>query len=280
MMNAQKFDLSALLGERSTNIVMIDSGKLTDYRIDNKNQPFQVRDDLEMEELISDIKINGIVNPIIVRPNEDGKTYMILSGHRRKYAAEKIGIGSLPCIIKNCDDKQAQRIMVNSNLLSRQKMLPSEKAWAYRIQQEASGVSAVALATLLQLCPREVQRYIRLTALRPSYLKMVDEGSIQVMVGYQLSFCSHELQDMIIGFFVSHQILKKLKRKDVIRFRQETEVDEDVDLEKLFADKLSGSTHRSLNQRLKSYFPEGTTKKQIENAILDLIEKHSDELVV
>ncbi len=278
-MNAQKFDLSALLGERNTNIVMIDSGRLTEYHIEGKGQPFQVHDDLDMEDLVSDIRINGIVSPIVVRPNEDGNTYMILSGHRRKHAAEKIGIRSLPCIIKNCDDKQAQRIMVNSNLLSRQKMLPSEKAWAYRIQQEACGISSAALATLLKLCPREIQRYIRLTFLRPSYLRLVDEGSIQVMVGYQLSFCTPEQQDQIIDFFASHQILKKLTRKDVIRFRQEADVNTNVDTETLFADKLCGSP-QSLNQRLKGYFPEGTTKKQIENAVLDLLKKHSDELKV
>ena len=172
-------------------VVTLNPAEISDF----PNHPFQVRQDEDMAEMVESIKKYGVLVPALVRPKEDGG-YEMVAGHRRKFAAALAGIAEIPCIIRNLTDDEATIVMVDSNL-QREKILPSEKAFAYKMKLEAMKRQAGRPKNSAPLEPNlkgvrsneqlaanspdsrsQIQRYIRLTELIPPVLEMVDNGKI------------------------------------------------------------------------------------------------------
>lgn len=187
------------------------------------NHPFKVKEDDEMLDLIDSVARVGIISPAIVRPKEDGK-YEMVAGHRRKYASVKNNIKTIPCLSRNLTDDEAVIIMVDTNLKQRQHILPSEKAWAYKLKLDAMKrqgkrtdlTSAPLEPKLLNRSNEElalqspdsraqIQRYIRLTNLIDPILDMVDENKIAMRPAVELSYlsskeqvCLHEFMELTV----------------------------------------------------------------------------------
>lgn len=176
------------------------------------NHPFKVRDDEEMNKLVESVSENGVLVPAIVREKDNGD-YEIISGHRRKFASEIAGKNTLRCIVSNLDDDAATVIMVDSNI-QRENILPSEKAFAYKMKLDAmkhqgksfstsrhfgeKSLSIDKLAENSDDSARQIQRYIRLTYLIPELLQMVDEGKMKMLPAVEISFLDKECQQDLL----------------------------------------------------------------------------------
>lgn len=176
------------------------------------NHPFKVRDDEEMNKLVESVSENGVLVPAIVREKDNGD-YEIISGHRRKFASEIAGKSTLRCIVSNLDDDAATVIMVDSNI-QRENILPSEKAFAYKMKLDAMKHQGKSFSTsrhfgekLLSIdklaensddSARQIQRYIRLTYLIPKLLQMVDEGRMKMLPAVEISFLDKECQQDLL----------------------------------------------------------------------------------
>lgn len=176
------------------------------------NHPFKVRDDEEMNKLVESVSENGVLVPAIVREKDNGD-YEIISGHRRKFASEIAGKSTLRCIVSNLDDDAATVIMVDSNI-QRENILPSEKAFAYKMKLDAMKHQGKNFSTsrhfgekLLSIdklaensddSARQIQRYIRLTYLIPELLQMVDDGKMKMLPAVEISFLDKECQQDLL----------------------------------------------------------------------------------
>lgn len=176
------------------------------------NHPFKVRDDEEMNKLVESVSENGVLVPVIVREKDNGD-YEIISGHRRKFASEIAGKSTLRCIVSNLDDDAATVIMVDSNI-QRENILPSEKAFAYKMKLDAMKHQGKSFNTsrhfgekLLSIdklaensddSARQIQRYIRLTYLIPELLQMVDDGKMKMLLAVEISFLDKECQQDLL----------------------------------------------------------------------------------
>lgn len=176
------------------------------------NHPFKVRDDEEMNKLVESVSENGVLVPAIVREKDNGE-YEIISGHRRKFASEIAGKNTLRCIVSNLDDDAATVIMVDSNI-QRENILPSEKAFAYKMKLDAMKHQGKSFSTsrhfgekLLSIdklaensddSARQIQRYIRLTYLIPELLQMVDEGKMKMLPAVEISYLDKECQQDLL----------------------------------------------------------------------------------
>ena len=191
--------------------------KLTPAEIsDFPNHPFKVRQDDDMAEMVESIKKYGVLVPALVRPKEDGG-YEMVAGHRRKFAASLAGVSEIPCIVRSLTDDEATIVMVDSNL-QREKILPSEKAFAYKMKLAAmkrqagrpskensvpvgqnfeGKTSRELLAAKSPDSNTQIQRYIRLTELIPPVLQMVDDGKIAFRPAVELSYISKEQQESL-----------------------------------------------------------------------------------
>ena len=176
------------------------------------NHPFNVRDDEEMNKLVESVSENGVLVPAIVREKDNGD-YEIISGHRRKFASKIAGKSTLRCIVSNLDDDAATVIMVDSNI-QRENILPSEKAFAYKMKLDAMKHQGKSFSTsrhfgekLLSIdklaensddSARQIQRYIRLTYLIPELLQMVDDGKMKMLPAVEISFLDKECQQDLL----------------------------------------------------------------------------------
>ena len=219
MSNKEKFNLPTIddffektHGDYIGRVQKVDIDKIINF----KDHPFKVKDDTEMDKLVESIKENGVLNPIIVRQTKEGK-YEIVSGHRRKRATELAGLDGIPCIVRDLSDEEAIILMVDSNL-QREEILPSEKAYAYKMKMEA--MNKQGKRTDLTLAPVEhkyiqnktsreiiaeennesreqVRRYIRLTKLIPDILNMVDEKKIAFRPAVEISYLKESEQQKL-----------------------------------------------------------------------------------
>ena len=268
----------------------IKSIKISDL-IPAPDNPFKVTMDTEMERLIESIAETGVITPIIARPTDKGK-YEIVSGHRRKFACEYLGIKSVPTIIKELDRNEAVIFLVDSNL-QRENILPSEKAFAYKMKLDA--LSAQGKRTDLTLCQvgtklrsdelmaqsaedsaRQIQRYIRLTNLIPPILDMVDEKRIAFTPAVELSYLLPEEQTMLLSEMEYNDCTPNLSQAQRIK---------DLSMQGLFTgERLSTiMSEEKANQkervkipadRIRKYFPKDYTTAQIEETIVKLCEAY------
>ncbi len=252
---------------------------------DFPHHPFLVKDDESMEQLIHSIEMNGILNPVIARKKE-GERYELISGHRRKYACERLGIELIPIIIRELSCDEALIEMVDSNL-QREHILPSEKARAYKMKMEAmkrqgkrTDLTSSPLGTKLRTdeiiaqdageSRNQVQRYIRLNELTPELLEFVDEGKIGMRPAVELSYLQEEeMRDLVDyidteGTFPSHAQTIRMKE-----LSKEGKLDTDTINEIMSEEKPNQKQRVKISmERIEKFFPTGTTQKQIEETIV------------
>lgn len=258
-----------------------------------KSHPFQVRNDEELRELARSIKQNGVVSPAIARPIPEGG-YELLSGHRRKAATELAGLVTMPVVVRELDDDAATIVMVDSNQ-QRENLLPSEKAFSYKMRLEA--MKRVAGRPLKenvgQVVPnfykmrstevigqqsgenyKQVQRYIRLTYLIPEILKMVDEKQVAFNPAVELSYLSEEAQKRLYEIMGMQQSTPSLSQAQHLKqLSAEGKLDEALMLEMLSGEKPNQTEKVSIKRDLfEKYFPKDYTAKQIEDTIVKLVE--------
>ena len=241
--------------------------------------PFHV-DDEQLQEMTESIRVYGVLVPAIIR--EDGKGgYEIISGHRRKRSCELAGIAEMPVVIRQMSDDEAAVAMVDSNI-QREDILPSEKAWAYRIKQEALNhqgikngqISADMVGDAAGDSRRTVYRYIRLTYLIESLLRWVDEGRIAIAVGERLSGLPKKEQELLADVIrETERFPSKETAGGIVKASTETGLTRELLLRILGGKQKGRGSGITLSaQRIRGYFPEGYTRKQIEEVIYQLLD--------
>lgn len=255
-----------------------------------KDHPFKVKDDEAMMETADSIRQYGVLVPAIVRPDADGG-YELVAGHRRHHASELAGKETLPCIVRDLDDDAATIIMVDSNL-QRESLLPSERAFAYKMKLEAvkhqgarTDLTSVQVEQKLSARDRvaqeageksgiQVMRYIRLTELIPPLLDMVDEKKIALSPAYELSFLNPEEQARLVETMDYEQATPSLSQAQRMKkFSQEGRLTEDVMLAIMSEEKKSELDRVTLtSDTLRKYFPKIYTPKKMEETIIKLLE--------
>lgn len=256
---------------------------------DFPNHPFHVDIDDAMREMAESVKRFGVLSPAVARQKEDGR-YELISGHRRKKACELAGIEKMPVIVRNMGRDEAIIFMVDSNL-QRERLLPSEKAFSYKMKLDAmkrqgarTDLTSVPMAQ--KLTSREllaeksgesqdqVRRYIRLTELTPDLLKMVDEGKIAFRPAVELSYLSKEEQASLLMTMESEDCTPSLAQAIKIKkFSQEGRLNGDVILSILSEEKPNQrEVYRLPKERIDKYFPKGTPSEKIEEIICKALE--------
>jgi ParB family chromosome partitioning protein len=243
-----------------------------------EEQPFKVLLDESMDELVESIKESGVLSPIIARPHKDGG-YEILSGHRRAKACEIAGIKNVPVIVKNLDDDTATILLVDSNL-QREHILPSEKAYAYRLKMEAMKRQGkrTKLRADEQLAQQtgesrnQIQRYIRLTELIDPLLEMVDEKKLPLNAAVELSYLGSKAQSDVFKSIERNEITPSIEQSAKIRRISDDGLLSAKLIDKVIREQKPEKIRITLKEdKLRQYFPEEFTPKQIEDTIMELI---------
>lgn len=249
-----------------------------------KDNPYKVKDNEEMADLVESIKKYGIIEPLIVRKREEGG-YEIISGHRRKYACEKAGIKQIPVLIRDMNKDLATITVVDSNL-QRQDILPSEKAFAFKMKLDAEKHQGKTSGQDVQKCTRDnisedmsgrqVQRYIRLTELIPELLQLVDNNKMAISPAVEISYLKKKEQEDLFETIESEDCTPSLSQ--AMRMR-ELSKNEKLDMDTIF----SLMTEQKPNQKeqikfkvekLQDYFPKGYTTKQMQDTIEKLLKQY------
>lgn len=255
-----------------------------------RNHPFKVRDDADMEKTVESIQEFGVLQPAIVRPDRDGG-YEILSGHRRHHASEIAGLQTLPCIVRDLDDDAATILMVDSNL-QREEILPSERAWAFKMKLDAMKRQAgrpsknscqigthlrsdAELGEQVGESARNVQRYIRLTNLDPELLQLVDDKQMGFNPAYELSFLNPEQQKDLLSAIDYAQAIPSLSQAQRIKkLALNGEITQEGMNIILSEEKKQDLDRVTLkHDTLKKYFPKSYTPKQMEDTIIKLLDQ-------
>lgn len=262
---------------------------------DFPDHPFKVQDDDSMDELVESIKENGVLSPVICRKKDEGR-YEIISGHRRKYACQKLGITEMPIIERALTKDEAIIAMVDSNL-QREIILPSEKAKAYKMKMDAmkrqgrrTDLTSSPVGTKLRTADimsqengdsrNQIHRYIRLTELVPELLELVDEGKMGMRPAVELSYLTEDEQRDIVDTIDTEECTPS--HDQAIRMRklsQQGVLDMDTIFEIMRESK--GNQNERLKipmERLSKYFPRGTSPKQVEETIFRALEYYSAAL--
>ena len=257
------------------------------------DHPFHVEMDDAMREMAESVRRFGVLSPAVARQKEDGR-YELISGHRRKKACELAGIDKMPVIVRNMDRDEAIIFMVDSNL-QRERLLPSEKAFSYKMRLEAmkrkagrpskenasplatnysSGRSDLDLAQIVGEGKDNIRRYIRLTELTPALLQMVDEGKIAFRPAVELSYLTKEEQASLHEAMESEDCTPSLAQAIKIKkFSQEGRLSDDVILSILSEEKPNQrEVYRLPKERIDKYFPKGTPSEKIEEIICKALE--------
>ena len=255
------------------------------------DNPFHVAEDETLSELAESIKEFGIVTPIITRPKEDGDGYEVIAGQRRVRASELAGINTVPAFVLPLDRDRAIITLVDSNL-QRENILPSERAFAYKMKSEAmkrqgfrTDLTSSQVVTKLRTDDKvaqgfgvgrmTVQRFIRLTELIPPILQMVDEGKIALTPAVELSFLKKDEQENLFATMESEEATPSLSQAQ--RMKQLSQSGQ-LDMDTIFAimTEEKGNQKETLKintSKLKKYFPKNTTPKQMEETIIELLER-------
>ena len=258
------------------------------------NHPFKVLDDEAMTRTVESIAQYGVLAPLIARPRPDGDGYEIISGHRRQYAAQLAGLDTLPVIVRNMDDDAAVLLMVDSNL-QRETILPSERAFAYKMKLEAmkhqagrptqdnysqvgnnfGTLSSEEMAEELGTSKNQIFRYIRLTNLVPELLDMVDEKKISFNPAVELSYLDTNQQRDFLEAMQDTQNAPSLSQAQRLKkLAQEGHFSYDVAFAVMGEEKKDELDKVVIkNDTLRKYFPRSYTPKQMEDTIIKLLEQ-------
>ena len=259
-----------------------------------KNHPFKVLDDESMQRTVESVEQYGVLSPLIARPRPEGG-YEIISGHRRQHAAQLAGLDALPVIVRNMDDDAAVLLMVDSNL-QRENILPSERAFAYKMKLEAlKNQGARSDLTSVQVAPKlstekigeevgmskdNVKRYIRLTNLVPELLDMVDEKKIAFNPAVELSYLDEAQQRDFLEAMNDTQNAPSLSQAQRLKkLAQEGHFSYDVAFAVMGEEKKDELDKVVIkNDTLRKYFPRSYTPKQMEDTIIKLLEQWQRKL--
>lgn len=269
-------------------VVMLNPADISDF----PNHPFKVRQDEAMAEMVDSVKQYGVLVPALVRPKADG-SYEMIAGHRRKCAATLAGITEMPCIVRNLTDDEATIIMVDSNL-QRETILPSEKAFAYKMKLEAIkrqgertdltssplDKKLKGLTSAQQVSQKsgdsqpQIYRYIRLTELIPSILQMVDDGKIAFRPAVELSYLSKEQQQSLYDTMecedCTPSLAQAIKMKE---FSRDGKLTAEVILSIMQEEKPNQREQFKMpKERISKYFAPGTPAQKIEDTIIKALE--------
>ena len=255
------------------------------------DNPFHVAEDETLSELAESIKEFGIVTPIITRPKEDGDGYEVIAGQRRVRASELAGINTVPAFVLPLDRDRAIITLVDSNL-QRENILPSERAFAYKMKSEAmkrqgfrTDLTSSQVVTKLRTDDKvaqgfgvgrmTVQRFIRLTELIPRILQMVDEGKIALTPAVELSFLKKDEQENLFATMESEEATPSLSQAQRMKsMSQSGQLDMDMIFSIMTEEKGNQKETLKINtSKLKKYFPKDTTPKQMEETIIRLLER-------
>ena len=248
-----------------------------------KEHPFKVMEDEEMERLKESIRESGVLIPALARPTENG--YELISGHRRLAACRALGMSTMPVIVRNLTDEEAIITMVDSNL-QREHILPSEKAFAYKMKMEALShqgktsrqvgekwsVSQISEAG--NDSERQIHRYIRLTNLIPDILKLVDEGRIALTPAVELSYLNSHEQNALYQIMDCDEVTPSLSQAQRLRKLSEDYTLTDSGISQIMSE-IKGNQKEYLKIEaapLKRYFPPGTTAKQMQTTMIRAME--------
>ena len=269
-------------------VIKLNPAEISDF----PNHPFKVKQDDDMAEMVESIKKYGVLVPALVRPKEDGG-YEMVAGHRRKFAASLAGVSEIPCIVRSLTDDEATIVMVDSNL-QREKILPSEKAFAYKMKLEA--IKRQGRRTDLTSAPLEpklkgsrsneelaanspdsrsqIQRYIRLTELIPPVLQMVDDGKIAFRPAVELSYLSKEQQESLYSTMecedCTPSLAQAIKMKE---FSKDGKLTDEVILSIIQEEKPNQREQLKIpKERISKYFAPGTPAQKIEDTIIKALE--------
>ena len=262
------------------------------------NRPFKVRNDDAMAELCASLRDYGVLSPLIVRPFEEG--FQVVSGHRRRMAAIILGLQELPSLVRVMSDDDAVILLVDSNI-QRENLLPSEKAFAYKMKLEAIkrkagrppkdnlcqvGTNLIGvrsdhiIASNLNESARTVHRYIRLTYLETSILDLVDDGRIAFSPAVELSFLNSQEQTILLDIMQAEDCTPSLSQ--AIRLKKLSQVGQ-LDPERIFeimSEEKANQKERIRIEvsRLRKYFPKSYTVKQMEETILRMLEANYQKI--
>lgn len=253
--------------------------------------PFKVKDDEEMNTLIESIQTQGILSPLIVRPIENTEGYEVISGHRRLHAAQKAGITEVPALIYALDRDAAAIAVVDSNL-HREHILPSEKAFAYRMKLEAmsrqghrSDLTSDQLGRKLETAEiiaqqsddskSQVRRYIRLTYLIPEFLEKMDEGEIALSVGVELSFLDESSQREVLEQCAINDCTPSYSQAWRMHKADREGTLTTAVIQTIMSEEKANQKARLKipMERIRKYFPQSYTAAQIEDAVVKLCER-------
>ena len=254
-----------------------------------RNHPFKVRDDQRMLDTVDSIREYGVLVPAIARPDPEGG-YELISGHRRKRGCEMAGLQTMPVIIRDLDDDAAVLVMVDSNI-QREELLPSERAFAYKMKLEAlkhqgarSDLTSRQVVGKLEMADvvgqnacesgRQVQRYIRLTELISELLDMVDERKLAFNPAVEVSYLKRDEQRMLLEAMDAEQTTPSLSQAQRLKkFSQEGRLTEEA-MSAIMSEEKKGDMDKVTlrSDTLRRYFPKSYTPKQMEQTIIKLLD--------
>jgi len=256
-----------------------------------ENHPFKVIDDERMEELTESIRTSGVLTPVLIRPDDEG-TYEMISGHRRLRAAKRAGLRKIPAIIKEMTNDEATIAMVDANV-QREEILPSERAFAFKMKMDAiKHQGKVADTTLFPeetklhsgdivgksegLNRTQVYRYIRLTELAPRLIDMVDEKRLSLNMGVELSYFNRNVQQWLYEYIKENGMLKQEQIMDLRQYREDNNLTQEQLIEILVKSRATTEKRKKITiteRKLNKYFPSYYSQSEIERIIVGLLEQ-------
>lgn len=249
-----------------------------------KNHPFRVTDDEKMEEMAQSIKQHGVLIPGIARPRAEGG-YEIIAGHRRKHGSELAGKKTMPMIVRNYSDDEATIIMVDSNI-QREDILPSEKAKAYRMKYDAmkhqgskeGGLTLDEIGEAAGESGKTVQRYIWLSRLSEPLLELIDKKKLGIMQGVDISFLSEESQRSVFLMIQKKSISITVKQASKLKeYEKNGQLTLEMVEEILSEERLKKRKVTIQSDRIRQYFPDSYSDKEIEKVIISLLDQWKEK---
>ena len=264
----------------------VDLDVMTIYPFEN--HPFKVIDDEKMDELVESIKESGVLTPVLVRPDDEG-TYEMISGHRRLHAAKRAGLRKIPAIIKEMTNDDATIAMVNANM-QREEILPSERAFALKMKMDAMNHRGSRSDLTLSAERRsgdeigeqhglhrsQVHKYIRLTALIPKLLDIVDEGRLSLSIAVEISYLNHSYQQWLYEYIHENGMIKQEQIMDLRKYRDDDSLTQEQMIDILIQGRATPQVSKKITfseRKLNKYFPAFYSQSEIERIMIGLLEQ-------
>lgn len=256
-----------------------------------ENHPFKVVDDEKMEELVESIKANGVLTPVLLRPDDEG-TYEMISGHRRLHAAKKAGLFRIPALVKEMTNDEATIAMVDANV-QREEILPSERAFSLKMKmdamkhqgqrtdltlslEETKSHSAEKVGEVEGIGRAQVHRYIRLTELIPKLLDMVDEKRLALSVAVELSYFNKNVQQWLYEYIRENGMIRQEQLMELRPYRDDNNMTQEQLINILVGSRATPSEARKIilsDRKLRKYFPAYYSKTEMEKIVFGLLEQ-------